>query len=126
MGLKDVVSSIVYRGIRISVIEAAVGFDDLVRLKACRCGDDTLGIDLSSIDGIVDEKKNQFSLKVGMVVILLMVYMRGMAYGNFQELYKLPPQAKLFAAQKKTFIYKFLHFNGIFLRIDILEVCLID
>ena len=84
------------------MIEAAVGFDDLVRLKACRCGDDTLGIDLSSIDGIVDEKKNQFSLKVGMVVILLMVYMRGMAYGNFQELYKLPHQAKLFACSKKN------------------------
>ena len=102
MGLKDVVSSIVYRGIRISVIEAAVGFDDLVRLKACRCGDDTLGIDLSSIDGIVDEKKNQFSLKVGMVVILLMVYMRGMAYGNFQELYKLPSPSETFCCSKKN------------------------
>jgi len=107
MGLKDVVSSIVYRGIRISVIEAAVGFDDLVRLKACRCGDDTLGIDLSSIDGIVDEKKNQFSLKVGMVVILLMVYMRGMAYGNFQELYKLPHQANFLLLKKKRLYTNF-------------------
>ena len=42
-----------------------------------------------------------------MVVILLMVYMRGMAYGNFQELYKLLPKRNFLLLKKKRLYTNF-------------------